>query len=430
MDNNNKPFTSTLGSGGCPFGHGSQPSNSNSNDEANTTPTATTGDTDIKESIKKASLMEPSMEVNKVHTGVYYGSYLKIDELLKLQEPESLKQGEGKEAHEEHLFIIIHQTYELWFKQIIHELDSIRSMMSSVPTPERHNGVIVNRLGRIVQIEKLLVDQISILETMTGLDFLEFRNLLVPASGFQSVQFRVIENKLGIIPDNRVQYQQHHYQTFFSDTDRESLAQSEKDTSLLGLVVNWLERNPFLKVGEYDFWQSYSAAVDQILQRDLERIKNNQSLTEDIKEQNIKEVEKNMNSFKTLFDENLYNAKLEKHEVRLSYKALQSALLIYLYKDEPIFHTPFLILNLLTEIDELLQMWRFRHGLMVQRIIGAKIGTGGSSGYHYLRTTIGDRYKIFLDLFNLSSYLIPRNTLPQLPKVVSQQMDFVWGNQN
>lgn len=71
-------------------------------------------------------------------------------------------------------------------------------------------------------------------------------------------------------------------------------------------------------------------------------------------------------------------------------------------------------------------MWRFRHTMMVQRIIGAKIGTGGSSGYHYLRTTVGDRYKIFLDLFNISSYLIPKNTLPQLPKVVKEQMDFAW----
>eukprot|EP01133_Synstelium_polycarpum_P002913 gene2913-3347_t len=381
----------------------------------------------IKESIEKASLMEPSMEASTVkqQIGVYYGSYLQLDQLLSLQKPESAKDG-GKEAHEETLFIIVHQTYELWFKQIIHEIDSIRTIMSTPPTPERHNGIIVNRLARIIQIQKLLVDQFSILETMTGLDFLEFRNLLVPASGFQSVQFRTIENKLGIMPNNRVQYQQHHYCTFFSESDRAILAVSEKDTSLLSLIIKWLERNPFLNFQEYDFWASYKNAVDKILERDLERIKNNSDLTDDIKEQNYKEVHKNMESFSTLFDEAEYNKKLEKSEVRLTYKAIQSALLIFLYKDEPIFHTPFIILNQLVEVDEQMGLWRFRHTMMVQRIIGAKIGTGGSSGYHYLRTTIGDRYKIFLDLFNLSSYLIPRNTLPQLPKVVSEQMDFAW----
>ncbi|KYQ88977.1 hypothetical protein DLAC_10477 [Tieghemostelium lacteum] len=378
----------------------------------------------IAESIGKASLIEPSMEPSTVHKGVYYGSYLELNNLLSLQNLESSKVG--KPAHEEMLFIIIHQTYELWFKQIIHEIDSIRSIMSTPPTPERLNGVILNRLKRVTEIQKLLVDQISILETMTSLDFLEFRNLLVPASGFQSVQFRMIENKLGILPNTRVQYQQHHYHSFFSEDDRQKLETSEKQVSLLQLVIQWLERNPFLHHEDYDFWKSYRSAVDQILQKDLERVNNNKDLSDDMKEQAIKDINKNMESFQTLFDEKSYNEKLEKNEVRLTYKALQSALLIYLYKDEPIFHTPFLILNYLTEIDELLTMWRFRHTMMVQRVIGAKIGTGGSSGYHYLRTTVGDRYKIFLDLFNVSSYLIPRNTLPQLPPVVQQQMEFVW----
>ncbi|KAM9983874.1 hypothetical protein ACTFIY_000611 [Dictyostelium cf. discoideum] len=378
----------------------------------------------IAESIEKATLMEPSIDAQSAQKGVYYGSYLKLDELLNIQECESVKVGAP--AHEEMLFIIIHQTYELWFKQMIHEIDSIRSIMSTPPTPERLNGVIVNRLGRITEIQKLLVDQISILETMTSVDFLEFRNLLVPASGFQSVQFRMIENKLGILPNTRVQYQQHHYHSFFNEKDRKALQSTEDEVSLLQLVIQWLERNPFLYYKGYDFWSSYKSAVDQILENDLQRIQANNDLSQDMKDQSTKEAKKNMESFSTLFDEVAYNERLEKGEVRLSYKALQSAILIYLYKDEPIFHTPFLILNLLTEIDELLTMWRFRHTMMVQRIIGAKIGTGGSSGYHYLRTTVGDRYKIFLDLFNISSYLIPKNTLPQLPKVVKEQMDFAW----
>ncbi|KAF2078642.1 hypothetical protein CYY_000013 [Polysphondylium violaceum] len=400
----------------CPFGYSSLNTPQTAEDETKT----------IAESIEKASLIEPSLEVNN-QKGVYYGSYLKLEELLSIQNPESIKTDNP--AHEEMLFIIVHQTYELWFKQIIHEIDSIRQIMSTPPTPERLNGVIVNRLRRITEIQKLLVDQIGILETMTGLDFLEFRNLLVPASGFQSVQFRLIENKLGILPNTRVQYQQHHYASFFSEADRKKLEASENETSLLQLVIQWLERNPFLSDSkDYDFWSSYKSAVDQILERDLQRIKSNSDLTDDMKDQSIKEVEKNMESFKTLFDQSAYEAKFKKGDVRLTYRALQSALLISLYKDEPIFHTPYLILNLLTDIDEQLTLWRFRHTMMVQKIIGAKIGTGGSSGYNYLRTTVGDRYKIFLDLFNISSYLIPRNTLPQLPTALQQKMGFVWSN--
>eukprot|EP01132_Coremiostelium_polycephalum_P002668 gene2668-3311_t len=408
----------------CPFS-----SNNTTPTPTPTTTTSTPSKSSIESLIENASFMDPSIDVNKVEEsgGIYYGSYLKLERLLQLQQPESGKgNAEGVPAHEEMLFIIVHQTYELWFKQILHEIDSIRAIMSTPPTPERLNGVIVNRLRRITEIQKVLVDQIGILETMTPMDFLEFRNYLVPASGFQSVQFRLIENKLGVLPDNRAQYQQHHYCTYFADTERSTLETSEKDVSLLQLIIKWLERNPFLDYEGYDFWASYKAAVDAILEKDIQRINNTPGITEDVKDQRTKEAKKNMESFSTLFNEDAYNAKLAKNEVRLTYKALKSALLIYLYKDEPIFHTPFLILNLLTEVDELLMQWRFRHTMMVQRMIGAKIGTGGSSGYHYLRTTVGDRYKVFLDLYNISSYLIPTNTLPQLPISVQQQMTFVW----
>jgi tryptophan 2,3-dioxygenase len=132
-----------------------------------------------------------------------------LDALLSLQQPESAKTG--KEAHEEHLFIVMHQTYELWFKQILHELDSITDLFSRATLPERFLAIVVNRLERVTSILKILVEQITILETMDPLDFLEFREGLSPASGFQSVQFRVLENKLGMLQESRIQYQVHLY---------------------------------------------------------------------------------------------------------------------------------------------------------------------------------------------------------------------------
>ena len=113
----------------------------------------------------------------------------KIENGLKSSETDN-------EVHDEMLFIIIHQTYELWFKQILHELDSIINMFHDNYVHEEKVGMVVSRFDRIIQIQKLLIDQVSILETMTPMDFLEFRDLLTPSSGFQSAQFRQIENRV------------------------------------------------------------------------------------------------------------------------------------------------------------------------------------------------------------------------------------------
>jgi tryptophan 2,3-dioxygenase len=112
-------------------------------------------------------------------------------------------------------------------------------------------------------------------------------------------------------------------------------------------------------------------------------------------------------------------------ERRLSYDAFLAALMIMLYRDEPILQNPFRLLTALVAIDENLSLWRYRHALMVQRMIGAKIGTGGSSGQDYLRRTV-EAHRVFLDFFNLSTYLIPRSLLPALPDGLREQLGFRW----
>ncbi|HTC81252.1 MAG TPA: tryptophan 2,3-dioxygenase family protein, partial [Acidimicrobiia bacterium] len=124
---------------------------------------------------------------------VYYWSYLHLDQLLSAQVPLS-----DPPAHDEVLFIVVHQAFELWFKQILFELDAVLAVMGQDVVAEKDMGEVVAHLMRITRIQRLLTDQIEVLETMTPLDFLEFRDVLIPASGFQSVQFRLIENKLGL----------------------------------------------------------------------------------------------------------------------------------------------------------------------------------------------------------------------------------------
>ena len=131
-----------------------------------------------------------------------YSDYLKLEEILNNQKLKSAERGTP--AHDEMLFIIIHQVYELWFKQIIHELDSVLLMFSKVSISESDVSLSVTRLDRIIEIQKILIDQVRILETMTAMDFLEFRDHLFPSSGFQSSQFRKLENKLGLKKTDRI----------------------------------------------------------------------------------------------------------------------------------------------------------------------------------------------------------------------------------
>src|SRR5512134_2165455 len=114
---------------------------------------------------------------------LYYADYLRLDKLLSAQELESARRG--RPVHDEHLFIIVHQAYELWFKQILFELDAVLALFREPSIDERDMGRVEAHLRRIVSIERVLLGQIDVLETMTPLDFLDFRSLLVPASGFQ-----------------------------------------------------------------------------------------------------------------------------------------------------------------------------------------------------------------------------------------------------
>jgi tryptophan 2,3-dioxygenase len=112
----------------------------------------------------------------------------------------------------------------------------------------------------------------------------------------------------------------------------------------------------------------------------------------------------------------------------MSYDATIAALFINLYRDEPILHLPFRLLVTLTEIDEALTTWRYRHAQMVMRMIGNKIGTGGSSGHAYLHKT-AEKHHIFKDLHAIATLLIPRSELPELPKHLKEQLDFNFKHQ-
>ncbi|XP_063277887.1 tryptophan 2,3-dioxygenase [Prinia subflava] len=350
--------------------------------------------------------------INKASKGgLIYGEYLQLNKILNAQELESEKKG--KKIHDEHLFIVTHQVYELWFKQILWEMDSVRVIFQNGHVRDERNMLkVITRMNRISLILKLLVEQFSVLETMTALDFFDFRYYLSPASGFQSLQFRLLENKIGVPQSLRVPYNRRHYRDNFKGQDRELLLQSEQEPTLLQLVEAWLERTPGLDAEEFDFWGQFEENVLKGLEEEFALIQAKAESEE--KDDLLSEFQKQRDVLLSLFDEKRHEHLLSKGERRLSYKALKGALMIYFYREEPRFQVPFQLLTSLMDLDVLMTKWRYNHVCLVHRMIGSKAGTGGSSGYHYLRSTVSDRYKVFVDLFNLSTFLVPRHWIPKM----------------
>ena len=326
------------------------------------------------------------------NNAVYYSDYLQLDKIIEAQQPESFKEGKIA-AHDEMLFIIIHQAYELWFKQILFEVNSVIEIMSK-PTlndnsPEMQT--VVHRLKRVTTILKVLVQQIDIMETMTPMDFLDFRDMLRPASGFQSYQFKIVEAKLGLKFEQR--HGQNYYTSQLKEKDIAVIKDAENGQSVLELINAWLERMPFIT---NDFWNNYQQVYVNSL---AEAEKNNAEF------------------FATVFNDS--NA-----ERNLSSKACRAALFIMMYHGYPMLELPFQLLDTLLEIDNQLGNWRNRHINMVRRMIGTRIGTGGSSGAGYLKAAM-DKHYIFKELTQLNSFLINRRQLPVLHKELVERLGYL-----
>jgi tryptophan 2,3-dioxygenase len=258
---------------------------------------------------------------------VTYGSYLRIDDLLALQQPRSA----GPE-HDEMLFIVIHQVYELWFKELLHEFDRVITLLTN---DDSHRAQ--HTLGRILTILKVMVAQLDILETMTPLEFLSFRDRLAAASGFQSDQFRQIEFILGAKNIAAV--------SRFAEGTRARAALEDRygQPTLWDAFLHYLAREGY-RVGTAPLQRDVTAPV--------------------VPDPGVQEI------------------------------------LIRVYRTDP---KNAGLCERLVDLDEGFQEWRYRHIKMVERTIGSRPGTGGSSGAQYLRTTVGAN--VFPDLWDIRGAL-------------------------
>jgi tryptophan 2,3-dioxygenase len=241
-----------------------------------------------------------------------YGSYLSLERLLAAQQPLS----EGPE-HDEMLFIVIHQVYELWFKQVLHETHKLGQSLESGDT---HHALAT--LKRMLTIWKTLVAQVDVLETMTPMSFNSFRNRLDSASGFESVQFRQVEFALG----HKRLGALHHYPE--GSAERIALERALAAPTLWDSFLRYLDA------------QGFAVPADALARSVQEPIEPSE--------------------------------------------AVQEALLRAYRKDALVSQ----ICERLVDLDEGIQEWRYRHVKMVERTIGQKTGSGGSSGVEYLRSTL------------------------------------------
>lgn len=343
------------------------------------------------------------------HQPVHYGDYLQLNKILNAQDPVSF--GKGKmPAHDEMLFIVIHQAYELWFKQILFEINSVADILEKPALNDNSSELqmIVHRMDRVNTILKVLVQQIDILETMTPMEFLNFRDMLRPASGFQSWQFKVLEARLGLKYEHR--HGQNYYLSQLNPDEITIIKNAESRPSVLELVNKWLERIPFFDMkywenyttlshsgGTHPFWADYRNVLEQSLSP---------------------EEKNNISAF-----DNLILGNDQASDRQLSPAACRAALFIMSYRGYPMLELPFRLLDILLETDNQLGSWRYRHINMVRRMIGSRIGTGGSTGAGYLQGAMEKHY-VFRELSQLNSFLMERRKLPVLPEGLTGKLGY------
>ena len=342
---------------------------------------------------------------------VYYPDYLQLDKILNAQTLES--DLRGAHAHDEMLFIIIHQAYELWFKQLLFEADSVAAILEKDVINDNSPDlqIAVHRMNRMIEILKVAVHQIDILETMTAMDFLDFRDFLRPASGFQSIQFKILEARLGLRFSER--HAQHYYLSQLRPEHAETVKTAEQKPSILDLVNDWLERMPFFD--EERYWKNYNRAFP------LKKSHYHPFWSDYRKlyENSLGDIEvANLRHFSKLFFE-----KEKSEDRRLSARACRAALFIKLYRGQPMLQVPYQLLSYLLEIDTQLSTWRYRHIHMVQKMIGSRTGTGGSTGKGYLKGAL-DAHHIFKEIAELTSYLIERRNLPELSPELQERFGY------
>ena len=296
-----------------------------------------------------------------------YSEYLRLEELLKLQT--GVKGGKRSISNDELHFILVHKNFELWFKLIINELRSTRDILASDYVEETKLPQAVHHMNRVIETFNLMAQQWKVMETLEPQDFLNFRDELGTASGFESFQMREMEALMG--------------KKWIDGKPAGKDDSNEK--SLYEVTCDWLERTPIQG--------STSASPDDENQVNgfiSEYLAAHKNLYPDTHQDAV-----------TFFEE---DSSLRRRRAGLVF--------IESYRELPLLAWQRKLISTLIELEESMILWRSAHARMVERMIGRRIGTGGSSGVDYLDMTT--KYRVFIDLWSVRSVLIKKEALPPL----------------
>ncbi len=336
-----------------------------------------------------------------------YADYLNLHPLLDLQGDDR-----GINADEMH-FIIVHQTFELWFKQVIRELSEVRDILSQVPVPEDQIPKAVDHLDRTTEIFRLMANQWTVLETLTPQGFLAFRDGLGTASGFESFQMREFEFLLGLENEDRIGGV-NPLDSFRRMPDNEAnkavLARLEAaagSPSLYDSVMGWIERTPIM--GSTPGSEDDAGVVRQYVSDHLSAHK---ALCEEATERS--------SGWGASDSSKGAERMMAAHDGAVTFlmpggdvdRARAGLLFIESYRELPLLTWPRKLIDALVELEESMVKWRHAHARMVERIMGRRIGTGGTSGVDYLDMT--SRYRIFKDLWGIRTVLVKPQRRPAL----------------
>lgn len=346
-----------------------------------------------------------------------YWDYLKLDRLLDLQNGRPEEAPSADELH----FIIVHQTYELWFKLVLSQLRLARDHLATPHVPEERVPFVVHHLGRVNEILRLCVQQFAVMETLPPQDFLAFRDALAPASGFQSFQLREMEILLGLEESQRVRYggvdPVEHIKSLATTPGGqqawEKLIAARTEVTLRRALHAWLARTPIHgsfagDPGDDDvvqaFLSDYGARARAHQEAGVERLA--LVLGEHSRDGIAQRMEASLASLQQFLNP-------EDPVLRRVHAGL---LFIESYRDLPLLAWPRMLLDRVAELEEQLLLFRNRHARMTERIIGRRVGTGGSAGVDYLDETT--RYRVFPEIWAVRAALLPRHMLPdvQLPE--------------
>ena len=348
-----------------------------------------------------------------------YWDYLRLPQLLELQG--GLDREEALDNDELH-FIVVHQSYELWFKLALVELREARNHLDRPRLDEEVVPNTVHHLRRVIEIMRLGVAQFRVMETLTPLDFLDFRDKLMPSSGFQSFQMRELEILLGLEEMQRVTYGKVHPLDHIQKLAEGSpggakawahIQRARGEVTLRSALHAWLYRTPIQgsKPGDPGDEAVVGAFLDTYLEQGRQR---RQAQLDRLIEVSAGDPEGLRARFQATEDAaRTWLLALDHEEDRERMRRIRAAaLFIESYRELPLLAWPRLLLDTVVELEEQMVLWRNRHARMVERLIGRRVGTGGSSGVDYLdRTT---KYRVFTELWAVRSLLSPRAALPEL----------------